>query len=319
MLRILKIHTSLVLMLLCISSSLFANVIEEDDDRIVRSNWVNSMGVGGTDDIPCIQILSDNILQVRLSIRVADPNLQNYPPLFVTYNWDGYLNGISNQILSSDLKPVGIGFAIGYEAEIMFNFTVDHLCSPGANSPDLTEFDFFFNLVTQTGFASTFYPVLSYPQLFPGLMFPEVLEPNFVPTYSGQKQLCCYVPPTTQEGTDEGLTLTSNDRTGNTDNAENSSSSHTLSSATGKALIEGVLYPNPAEDIVQIDFTMPEAGFYQIDLRQVDGQVVHSIHRQVDSAGKVKETIDISSLSKGIYIFTLSSKDQSQSLKLVKL
>ena len=71
------------------------------------------------------------------------------------------------------------------------------------------------------------------------------------------------------------------------------------------------IYPNPSQDFIQIkNFSLSK---YQMDIHTISGQIINS--RIVDS-----ELIDLSNLSNGIYILTLTdlNSQESKSTKLVK-
>ena len=88
----------------------------------------------------------------------------------------------------------------------------------------------------------------------------------------------------------------------------------TLSNAVGINEISNndkvVIYPNPANDNINIDVK----NYNEIIITDISGKVVMNL----DSASIQNNTIDISNLSNGIYFVTINSDDSSITKKLIK-
>ncbi len=81
--------------------------------------------------------------------------------------------------------------------------------------------------------------------------------------------------------------------------------------------IELNVYPNPANDKLNIGFSLNKTGFVTLDIFNVEGQKVQSIVNQNLSSGKNHFTADISDLESGIYWISLKSDSFSGNRKFV--
>ncbi len=78
------------------------------------------------------------------------------------------------------------------------------------------------------------------------------------------------------------------------------------------------IYPNPASDMVQIDFSLPERSVVNIDLFNTNGQLAKTLDKAVFDSGNQNKEISLQSLSMGVYWIRITSENDSQTLKLVK-
>lgn len=77
------------------------------------------------------------------------------------------------------------------------------------------------------------------------------------------------------------------------------------------------IFPNPANDMINVQFYANNPGVSIVDIAEVNGKYVLSEKLDV-SEGINKATINISSLSKGTYFITVHSKDKDYHTKLIK-
>ncbi len=77
------------------------------------------------------------------------------------------------------------------------------------------------------------------------------------------------------------------------------------------------IFTNPANDMINVQFYANNPGVSIVDIAEVNGKYVLSEKLDV-SEGINKATINISSLSKGIYFITVHSKDNDYRTKLIK-
>jgi hypothetical protein len=76
------------------------------------------------------------------------------------------------------------------------------------------------------------------------------------------------------------------------------------------------IYPNPAEDIVWIEFVPPDAGTYTLEIINSAGQVV--IQKTIRPTGMmIRCQADVSALSAGIYYVKLTGEETRFSRKVV--
>jgi pyrimidine deaminase RibD-like protein len=76
-----------------------------------------------------------------------------------------------------------------------------------------------------------------------------------------------------------------------------------------------VLYPNPVKDILNISTARIDSNPSKIDIHAVDGRLVHS-SQQLAGDGRI--SLDLSSLSKGVYVLTLSIGNTKTVHKIIK-
>jgi hypothetical protein len=76
-------------------------------------------------------------------------------------------------------------------------------------------------------------------------------------------------------------------------------------------------YPNPFNNMTQIEYTIPKAGDVDIKVYNLLGQVVFELVDEQKSPGKYTLSFDASDLSSGIYIYRLSSGSGSIMKKMV--
>lgn len=85
-----------------------------------------------------------------------------------------------------------------------------------------------------------------------------------------------------------------------------------------KSSFNATIYPNPATDIVYLDFSIPERRQVNIGLFNISGQVLKIISNEVFDAGNHQEELNTSNLSGGIYWIKFESENDIQTVKLIK-
>ena len=68
----------------------------------------------------------------------------------------------------------------------------------------------------------------------------------------------------------------------------------------------GGIYPNPAQNVATVIFSLQNAGDAEIDLLDVLGHTVRSIKEKILSAGSFSADLDVRDLAEGIYYCKLS-------------
>lgn len=85
-----------------------------------------------------------------------------------------------------------------------------------------------------------------------------------------------------------------------------------------KGTFKASAYPNPATDLIHLDFSLPEEGPLNIGLFNINGQKVKSINNEVFGAGNHEMDINTESLSGGVYWIKFESSKYSQTVKMIK-
>jgi len=84
-----------------------------------------------------------------------------------------------------------------------------------------------------------------------------------------------------------------------------------------KNSLKARVYPNPANDQVQLDFSLSERSRLKIDLFNAKGQHVKTMNNSLVEAGNQAKEFELNGLSRGIYWIRLTTEYNSQTLKLV--
>jgi alpha-tubulin suppressor-like RCC1 family protein len=77
------------------------------------------------------------------------------------------------------------------------------------------------------------------------------------------------------------------------------------------------VYPNPTNDIINVDYTLENSTKITIQITNIQGQIINEI--KIDrNSGTQTETIDLSNQSSGMYFITLTTENNSFTSKVVK-
>lgn len=79
----------------------------------------------------------------------------------------------------------------------------------------------------------------------------------------------------------------------------------------------GQNYPNPFNPNTQINYSLPESGLVTINVINAIGQKVATLVNETKSAGRYQLNFDASTLSSGVYFYTLSVGDYNQTRKML--
>ncbi|HET8964361.1 MAG TPA: choice-of-anchor B family protein, partial [Chitinophagales bacterium] len=78
-----------------------------------------------------------------------------------------------------------------------------------------------------------------------------------------------------------------------------------------------LVYPNPAEYLVSLQFHLKKASLLKLEILDMTGRKL--FHKEINEpAGDIKQTISMEAFDKGMYLIQLSSMDFSYSSKLIK-
>src|SRR5690606_25243827 len=76
------------------------------------------------------------------------------------------------------------------------------------------------------------------------------------------------------------------------------------------------LWPNPSSDQLNIQFNSLNSTVQSLEIMDITGKII--IQKQLNThGGKVSETIDVSSLNSGVYLFKISSANQVETKRFV--
>lgn len=78
-------------------------------------------------------------------------------------------------------------------------------------------------------------------------------------------------------------------------------------------------YPNPFNPITSIKFDLPESGFVELVIYDINGREITKLVQQQMNAGSYSEDWDASNYASGVYFYTLKSRDFTLTRKLVLL
>ncbi len=148
--------------------------------------------------------------------------------------------------------------------------------------------------------------------------------PNFTPDSGAEQYRSCLNAGTTEYG---GLTLPTGitpppgyQQGTENDGAVYFSTNGLRATATEPALAESALvqvWPNPAQDVITVTFTLKEAGDVQLRLVDLRGRV-QQVRTEKGIVGKNERTFGVESLSPGLYMLEVTLEGRRVNLKLVK-
>jgi len=78
------------------------------------------------------------------------------------------------------------------------------------------------------------------------------------------------------------------------------------------------LFPNPANELVNVQFELLQTTDIVVELTDLSGRVVHAVAMNNGSAGTNNATLDLSTLDNGIYMVVLRSDNTKHVTKLIK-
>lgn len=78
-------------------------------------------------------------------------------------------------------------------------------------------------------------------------------------------------------------------------------------------------YPNPFNPVTNIKFDLPESGFVELDIYDINGREITKLVNQQLSAGSYSADWDASNYSSGVYICKLTTGKFSSSMKMIVL
>jgi hypothetical protein len=85
-----------------------------------------------------------------------------------------------------------------------------------------------------------------------------------------------------------------------------------------KNSLKASVYPNPANDLVQLDFSLPEKSRLKIDLFDAKGQLVKTMINSIFEAGNQQKEISLNRISNGVYWLRITSESATKTIKLIK-
>lgn len=290
--------------------------------QIVRTNWVNPMSLGG-----CIILDEDSNLTFKMTFHTADPDLSNYPPVQMYYNFSwfaGSETGMTDVVTPAMLYPVTLANGMQvWEAEWTFviNFSTECEIVLGGNF----ELDKYIEMVTTgPGGGYQTYPYEFY--IGDGQAFDaKVFIPNYddqlplsPPIWAAVKNLCCKHPgdsnlrSTSTTNPKESQEVDTEEHPLTIDNNYTIPRNTTLKSSSVK------VYPNPFANEFTIEVNDEFSQDTTIELFDLQGKLIGT--KTLDNHQSLNKIIwyNTQPLKKGIYFLRLSDKNLTETIKLVK-
>lgn len=278
-------------------------------DPIIKTNWGNSMIF--FEDNMCIEILNDDLLRIRVFVKVADNHLNNYPDLFLRYNFDNLYGGYA-QILTQDLEYLEEeSLELGYSLfQRLFTFTVDVSSISPAVEPFSHDFFYHLSLVTPNG-SSNFSP---YPMDLSNIeqLFPEPIFGTPPPSLIENEKILCWP----NNGETSGETIRHGLRQAQETTIQEVAQKKESSSTELASLVE--VYPNPFENVLHVQFGDETYQSGYISISDITGKEIR--REKISSAFLENEryTISTDHWDKGVYIVSIFQDELRTSYKVIK-
>ncbi|MFZ4401265.1 MAG: T9SS type A sorting domain-containing protein [Bacteroidales bacterium] len=77
------------------------------------------------------------------------------------------------------------------------------------------------------------------------------------------------------------------------------------------------VYPNPARDVLNIEYTMDKNGSFRAEIYNIEGQLVSTTENNTRIAGSYKEKISLNNLSAGVYTLRVYTGSTSNNQKII--
>jgi alpha-tubulin suppressor-like RCC1 family protein len=81
--------------------------------------------------------------------------------------------------------------------------------------------------------------------------------------------------------------------------------------------IKPIVYPNPTNDTIKVDFTLENTSNVVIRITNIQGQLISELNMK-NANGLQTATLNLSNQSKGIYFLTVTTEKESYSTKVLK-
>lgn len=78
-------------------------------------------------------------------------------------------------------------------------------------------------------------------------------------------------------------------------------------------------YPNPTNSASIISFTLPQSGFTELTIYNINGEKIKTIYEGYLSQGKHSYSLELNNLSSGVYFCNIKQTAQSKSIKILLL
>jgi hypothetical protein len=79
-----------------------------------------------------------------------------------------------------------------------------------------------------------------------------------------------------------------------------------------------IAYPNPASEMMNLDYTLPESGKVKASIFSMNGQHVMDIFEANQTAGPIHRTFDVTSLASGLYVINVSVNGKNLEAKMIE-
>ncbi len=294
---------------------------KRDTNRIVRTNWVNSMGLIGSET--CIQLLEDNLLLFVLKSRFTDPDIAKYPDMHFWYSYTlPYpIHPLVIYNLTDKLTTVHpSGFKNGKQIwEVRHTVEIDlvDLCDILKDSFNI---EFKFQFVTKPTPTSVHmpYPYLPFPGMFPPDLF-DIPQGGFSKEWTKEKRICCFQAG--QQNSHNNLNV--QDNSSNHFTANDLAKTNTLEEKKQKesqGLVQKIkLFPNPFNASIKVNYFVQEAVKLRLSCTNAMGEELLVKNLEHDYSGDYEALIDTASFPPGLYFFRLSSSRIDEVIKVIKL
>lgn len=301
--------------------------------HFVLGNWINPM-----DEAGCILLGKLYNLEVRSVIYLGTNQLQNYPGIYLSTQFNGGPVNLSTEpLIAEQLEAIVLedGNMVYKYEEVAYTGNFGDQCGLDPYSP--IPFDYNISIVDENGNP---YPIEQHLSLldFGTIETPTDNSISPVISYSGTKDLCCIGEPIvdpageTTRVNPTGLRIEQVSKEDIEREGTGTMGTATTTASTGESYPEVLnrtamssgsdglnLSPNPFDAYLNIGFQASKSSLTMIQILDVNGRLIDQLEYQSVSSGIASTQLKTNHLEAGIYYCRIKNDRYTKTYKVLKM